>query len=58
MREIITQVAVLFIVWSLAIELAGWALQACVKDNWWRKFLNEAPPPQPQRQTVSVPRTE
>ena len=39
MREIVTQIAVLFIIWSVALELAGWTLQYWLGDHWWRKLL-------------------
>ena len=58
MREFITQAAVLFILWSLTVELTGWALQAWLGDKWWRRLLGEPMQEQPQQQTVGVPRTE
>ena len=41
MREIITQAAVAFILWSLAVEIAGWAMQRWLGDAWWRRLLGE-----------------
>lgn len=58
MRDMVTQIAVLFILWSLAIELTAWAMQAWLGDAWWRKLLGERRTEEPQRQTVPIPRTE
>ena len=54
MREIVTQVAVMFIVWSVAAELAGWAMQRWLGEKWWRKILGERRPAEPQQQPVVV----
>lgn len=54
MREIVTQIAVLFIVWSVAVELVGWTLQYWLGDRWWRKILGERRPAENERQTAPV----
>ena len=56
MRDVIIQLAVLFIVWSLTIELTGWALQAWLGENWWRKMLGE--PAEPRRQPAKLTQIE
>ena len=58
MRDMVTQMAVLFILWSLAAELTGWALQAWLGEAWWRKLLGERQVEESQQQSVPVPRAE
>ncbi len=56
MRDVITQLAVLFILWSLTIELTGWAMQAWLGESWWRKMLGEER--EPQRQPAALTQGE
>jgi len=44
MRELVIQLAVTFIVWSVAVELAGWAMQRWLGERWWQKLLEQRPP--------------
>ena len=41
MREVITQVAIAFILWALAVEVAGWAKQRWFGDRWWVRLIGE-----------------
>lgn len=41
MREIIIQLAVAFIVWSLAMELTAWVLVRWMGPRWWDRVTGE-----------------
>ena len=58
MREVVTQLAVIFILWSLVVELTGWALQAWLGERWWQKVLGQQRREEPQPQTVPISRSE
>ena len=49
MRDLVTQIGILFIVTSVAIELAAWAAERWLGEKWWQKLLPERSPSHEQQ---------